>query len=693
MTTSIASSPTTETIGLEPVQICPPIGQSVLIYNTDLTNVAYVGYSSGLTIYNSTQVQPLTYAVIDASKQVYAFCPTAQITLNVTPGGTYQSPSPAQTAAQIQALGLMKDTTGQAIHTTLGIPAQTNDVISSLPTNLQSMGVPPFVPGIKSAAAVQMSPGTSPQTLVTFSQDGELWYASLSFSVSTDSTFASTDGPFAYLYLQSTGEILLACQLAINGPGQSETANQNLSFGGIVVSSGDSILVNINNGTSVADAFIRAGAVVLYTLGFSGGGGGGGNFGKLVFLAPSGDVTGITDANAIMTCYNNGEIPFLTPGAYYWEAGIINITTPGFYIWGSGEWATIVNGVGSGTLLRMYWTEEYIPHSQNLAGGGIKGGLTFDLNSMTAPSYAIHAGDIYNLEWECGVRYAPGPIAVWFDNNYHWTEQMRGRIWVENNVGINVAFDNSANLSGAATGSFDRLDMDVYVNQNGLGHGVVFQNGANVIDGPGLKINGNFTGGASLWYVLKLIGSNTQGYSLLTDCGLNIGVELDTLTGTVPGTIDFDSQQNNVIEDCTGIIDFGAGDQFAGAHNAQGSFKFDGPVYGDGFLQSAGPLYGNAFKSLGTGGGGNLASGNSITTRFAGVNVVLTNANVTGIILQGFPPDDWRILWILNNGTGTITFDVPATSHVATGTACVIQPNSVQGFIWDEDQLLWYPIQ
>ena len=412
--------------------------------------------------------------------------------------------------------------------------------------------------------------------------------------------------------------------------------------------------------------------------------------GNLAFLVPSGDTSGVTDATAVMTAYNGKLIPFLTPGVYYWQAGIIVITTPGFYIWGSGEGCTFVNGVGTGTLLRMYSPQNLIPHSHPEKGGGIKGGIMFDLNSMTASSTAIHAGDILELEWECGVRYGPGPIAVWFDNNYHWTEQMRGRIYCENNVGSNVTFDNSANLSGAATGSFDRLDMSIYLDQNGLGHGVVFQNGANVIDGPGPQIYGNFTGGAALWYVLKLIGSNAAGFSLLDGCGLNIGVELDTLAGTVPGTIDFDSRANNTILDCTGIIDFGAADQFTGANNAQGSFKFDGPVYGDGFLQSSAPLYGAAFKYSGSGGGGALANGDLITTRYAGIIEVTTTGNVTGMILQGFPPEEWRNIWLMNNGTGTITMAVAGTSNVANGVTCVVQPNTVAAFVWNQDQSLWY---
>lgn len=411
-------------------------------------------------------------------------------------------------------------------------------------------------------------------------------------------------------------------------------------------------------------------------------------------MGPSGDVTGATDANLMQslatTIGSGGGLITMAPGQYYLEAGTVSITEPGVYIQGAGQWATVINGVGSGTLVRMYSTQQYIPHSHNMAGGGISG-ITFDGSSMGGTSAAVHIGDIYNLAVDFGARYfgSAASIGAWFDNNYHWTEQMHGRVWCENNA-TNVVFDNSTNAGTAATGSFDRMTLDIFVNQNGLGNGVVFQNGANLEDGR-LGIYGNFTGGgASKFYVLTLTGSNGSGASLISNSVLSIGAELDTLTSVVPGTINFGSAATNTITNCTGIMDFGAADAFAAANNAQGSFEFDGPVYGDGFLQSSGPLTGNIFKYSGSGGGGALANGNSITTRFSSIIEVTTSSNVTGIELQGFNPDNWRTITLMNNGTGTITFGSAATSHVASGTAATVAGSAATTFAWNSDLALWF---
>lgn len=102
------SSPTTLQIGSQPTQICPAINESVIVYNNDLTNIAYVGYTagSGLGTTNTVPVQPLTQVVLNARRGLYAFCPTASISVTIVPGGTYISPSPAQIAAQIAASGV-----------------------------------------------------------------------------------------------------------------------------------------------------------------------------------------------------------------------------------------------------------------------------------------------------------------------------------------------------------------------------------------------------------------------------------------------------------------------------------------------------------------------------------------------------------------------------------------------------------
>ena len=109
-------------------------------------------------------------------------------------------------------------------------------------------------------------------------------------------------------------------------------------------------------------------------------------------------------------------------------------------------------------------------------------------------------------------------------------------------------------------------------------------------------------------------------------------------------------------------------------------------MYGDHLLQPTGSLGGYPFKS------GALASSGTIPTKFYALTEVTTSGNVTGVILQGFPPDNWRLMYVMNNGSGSITFAASGTSNVANGTSCVIQPNTCQGFIWNNDVSLWFAV-
>ena len=111
MTTSIPGF-TTLPVGSQLIQLCPAMpGTSVLIYNNDLVNIAYVGYgTSGLTTSNTLPVQPLASVTISANGVIYGFCPTATVQLTIAPGGANISPSPAQIQQQINLLGLPTQT-------------------------------------------------------------------------------------------------------------------------------------------------------------------------------------------------------------------------------------------------------------------------------------------------------------------------------------------------------------------------------------------------------------------------------------------------------------------------------------------------------------------------------------------------------------------------------------------------------
>ena len=185
------------------------------------------------------------------------------VQLAIFPGGTQWTPSPYQVAEQLAALGLALNSTLETTNTVLGTPAQTDDIITTLPANLLAGGVPPYIPDLKSAYAYQLDPSDSPETLITFDADSRIWAVSLSFSVVTSSAYSGAAGPFAAI--QTPSQTLVICQLALDAPSQSLSSDQGLAIGGIPVSSGEGITCDINNGTSVTDAVLRAAALILYT--------------------------------------------------------------------------------------------------------------------------------------------------------------------------------------------------------------------------------------------------------------------------------------------------------------------------------------------------------------------------------------------------------------------------------------------
>jgi hypothetical protein len=114
-------------------QALPALGGGVVtLYNSDLTNVAYVSYSQWFApgAPNSVPIQPLANATLDASKAIYvAGLVAGQGPLFVAPGGTQLQPSPAQVAAQIGALGLA--TLSQQITQQTAIP--NNMAVTGIP--------------------------------------------------------------------------------------------------------------------------------------------------------------------------------------------------------------------------------------------------------------------------------------------------------------------------------------------------------------------------------------------------------------------------------------------------------------------------------------------------------------------------------------------------------------------------------
>lgn len=155
-----------------PVRIVNEGDNPGVIINRDLVNLVLYGETPAFDPLNDPSIiDPLTYAAYDGTTDIWAMAQTGLPTVDISEGRDNWAPSPAQTAQQISALGLMKDTTGQSILTssnavgtntgsivtnttgaakdsslttingTLGTPAQ-DSIRTAIPTNISTTGVP-----------------------------------------------------------------------------------------------------------------------------------------------------------------------------------------------------------------------------------------------------------------------------------------------------------------------------------------------------------------------------------------------------------------------------------------------------------------------------------------------------------------------------------------------------------------------
>jgi hypothetical protein len=425
---------------------------------------------------------------------------------------------------------------------------------------------------------------------------------------------------------------------------------------------------------------------------------------NVIWMFPSGDTSGVTDAANFIGSVTLGSNPtyvFVAPGAYYFAMSqnvqIDQHARGPVYVIGAGIESCVFNFLGTFGGVNsdgIRWFSSATGANAYLPGGGAFKGVTLDGAGVTAalgPSSLLHIGDLYNFEIDIAVQNMPAAVGygVWFDNQYLFMEQLHGRIHVHNCGNPAVLFDNSANISGAATGSFDRAELAIMLDQKGKGDCVKFDEGAFITDGH-LAIKGNTDYGAAKFWVLNIQGADAGGnQSRITQSTLEIGVELNAIVGTQPGTIRFGTTgpSGNQIFQCDGLIDFSGNHLFAVSNNDH-SFFYTGATYGDNNLPSCGPVSDAVFKM-----GFALPNNGTIPTKFFRQVQVTPAGNVTGIIMDAFLPDDWRRITVKNKSAFSVTFAAAGTSHVATGTAVVIAANMCQDFEYDPDVNLWYAVQ
>ena len=226
------------------------------------------------------------------------------------------------------------------------------------------------------------------------------------------------------------------------------------------------------------------------------------------------DPTGVSDSTAAFQAAANalpasGGVVYIPAGTYRLNSSVTS-TQPGVYFRGDSKSSTILKYYGTGDCIRMYSATLTTP--DGVYGGGVKS-LMIDGTNASAGACGIHFGDIFRGEFDVAVRdfVGSGSKGIWFDNQYTWTEQLSGQVFVEKCT-EHVVFDNSANQSGNATGSYSRTVLDIYLDMKGQGNGVLFRNSAAVQDGR-LGIYGNTDYGASTFYVLSLLDNPSLSFT------------------------------------------------------------------------------------------------------------------------------------------------------------------------------------
>jgi len=325
---------------------------------------------------------------------------------------------------------------------------------------------------------------------------------------------------------------------------------------------------------------------------------------------PAGNDDSTTAFNDAIKAATAGSVIYIPAGTYKISSTVTCTTVPVYFV-GDGTWASIIEFSGSGDCFRIYDDSTY-GNRTKWSGGFI--GITIDGTnaSTSAASTGLHVGDLLQYELDLSVQNfsTAGSIGVHLDNNYYWTEQLYGRIYAQY-CASHIVFDWTSSTASTSSGSFERCDLDIYIDQSHAAFdGVVFNNGAYITNGS-LKLRGNFgysTTSSVSSAALRLTGSqDVNGYnsaSGIIDSSLDIGVEgAAPKSGTyyTPQTIVFGSAANT-ISGCVGLLNFGAaGDIFAVSNNDDNIFNFMGQVGGDSTLPNQWATYTSGFPTGVTG--------------------------------------------------------------------------------------------
>lgn len=240
-------------VGPTAVQVCPPLGsgESVMLYNQDVNNVVTVGTSNNVAqdASNAAPIQPLTSAVLPASRALYAIAPTGTAALVIVPEGGTLSPSPAQIAAQISALGLA--TLNEQINQNTAIPANISTTGTPL-LNLYNL-LEGRSGTIGAGSEITLGPYNISQIAYEFiltvgtTQDIAVAPVSVSFAWTDSNTGLTTDIQVYNFYAAYTGAGGDAHLVEGHGPSNADTLTVTITASSLAVAYAASLLQSSRN--------------------------------------------------------------------------------------------------------------------------------------------------------------------------------------------------------------------------------------------------------------------------------------------------------------------------------------------------------------------------------------------------------------------------------------------------------------
>ena len=443
-------------------------------------------------------------------------------------------------------------------------------------------------------------------------------------------------------------------------------------------------------------------------------------FGTVV--APSGDITGSTDTEAI-----NGVVQTAGGGAALLQNGTYYVTNllPDSYsaIIGSGP-GTILQAVAGTTGSMIAWNNPVTTRQVTLNNFTLipNTGTLIGISADNTGFSQILAGTYDCRHILSGIYvYEAGGDAFYFGNNTRGVEITGCQAYSSIGSGFNLAFCTDCFFTNCVSGASGSHGFTISSVNNLLTGCKAFWSGWNYVTGIWGTTQAGFYLNDCQWTTVTGCSSQQSalhGYDLqgTTQCTVT-GCEADTNSAGTSGGVGFNT---NSTTGCT----------IAGCCGSDNTSLLPGAqLYG---IQVAGQQPGTVFAFntvTGANGGLNYVSGgqytylatssmdvsqvwyvkvpslvlapdNLQTVTTGGTILTATDGNnaaipvtaasaCTGLILQA-PNNPWSQITVINQSAYALTFAVSGTSSVADGASDVIAALTSRSFVYDGNTSLWY---